>query len=310
MNYIQAKADMIYCFLCHPLIVRHQQLKLKRYIYAIVSGLFLSGPVIADEIIVWNRTYDQTSMIEVLQLALDKTINEGPYQLLRSVDMEQGRAINELQKSKRVHVAAFAPTTEREEAMIAVRVPVSKGLLGFRVCLIRAGEEGMYKNIHSIDDWIKNDLSMGQGTHWPDTQILESNGLKVVKSVRYKPLFHMLKKNRFDCFPRSVNEVQSELENSESEDLALEKYLVFQYRLPTFFFVNINKPLLAERIDRGLNIAIQDGSFDELFNKLHWPTLKKVNLQGRRVIHLSNSFLSEETQKIVGKSELWLNPLK
>lgn len=285
--------------------------KLNRHIFTILSALLLSTPVIAEEkIIVWDRTFDQASMLDVLQLALDKTVDDNSHELVRSVAMEQGRAIHELQKGQRVDVAAFAPTTEREKQAIAVRIPVSKGLLGFRVCLIRSGEEDKFKNINTIEDWINSGLRMGQGTHWPDTPILESNGLKVVKSVRYKPLFHMLEKKRFDCFPRSVNEVLSELETPENNKIALEQYLIFQYRLPTFFFVNKDKPLLAERIQRGLHIAIEDGSFDELFIKHHWRALKKVNLNQRRIIKLDNPYLSEETQHTVNQAELWLNPTR
>lgn len=292
------------------LFFRHQIGRFKQCVCAIAAGLLLSTPVIADEeIIVWNRTYDQASMIEVLQLALEKTSNNGTYKLVRSVEMEQGRVIRELHKSNRVDVAAFAPSIKREEKAIAVRIPVSKGLLGFRVCLIRAGEEETFNKINSIEDWISSGLSLGQGKHWPDTPILESNGLKVVKSIRYKPLFHMLEKKRFDCFTRSVNEVLSELKRPENSKLTLEKHLMFQYRLPTFFFVNKNKPSLAQRIEQGLNIAIKDGSFDELFNKHHQQTLKEVNLKQRVIIKLENPYLSVTTQRIVSRHELWLDPL-
>lgn len=266
--------------------------------------------VAAEEIIVWDRTYDQASMLDVVQLAFKKTSDNTPFRLVRSVEMEQGRVMRELQNSRRVDIAAFAPTPEREQQAIAVRIPVSKGLLGFRVCLIRAGEEDKFKDIRSIDDWLSAGFQLGQGTHWPDTPILESNGLKVVKSVRYKPLFHMLERKRFDCFPRSINEVRSELERPENNKLALEKYLMFQYRLPTFFFVNKNKPGLANRIERGLNIAIKDGSFDRLFNQHHKVTLDKINMKQRKIIKLNNPYLSEETQSIVERSELWLNLLE
>lgn len=281
------------------------------HISLLLSVLLLSAAAIAEEeIIVWDRTYDQASMLDVLQLAFEKTDDSTPYRLVRSVEMEQGRVMRELHKSRRVDIAAFAPTPEREQKAIAVRIPVSKGLLGFRVCLIRAGEEDTFKDVRSIDDWNNAGYRLGQGTHWPDTPILESNGLTVVKSVRYKPLFHMLEKKRFDCFPRSVNEVRSELERPENNKLTLEKYLMFQYRLPTFFFVNKNKPELAKRIERGLNIAIKDGSFDRLFNQHYRETLNKINMKQRKIIKLNNPYLSNETQSIVRKSELWLNPLE
>lgn len=300
---------MMHHFTRRFLFLERLQYRLKwRMRYSIALILLLSAPVLADErVIVWDRTYDQPSMIEMLQLALDKTADKTPYQLVRSLEMEQGRVIEELKKSDLVDVAAFAPTADREDNAIAVRIPVSKGLLGFRVCLIRAGEEGKFEKIHSMGDWLTSGLTIGQGTHWPDTPILESNSIKVVKSVRYKPLFKMLEKKRFDCFPRSVNEVLSEFEKLENDKLVIEQHLLFQYRLPTFFFVNKENLLLAKRIERGLKMAIEDGSFDELFDKYHQDTLKKLNISQRKIISLDNPFLSDETQAIVGKPNLWLD---
>lgn len=261
-----------------------------------------------EKIIVWDRTYDQASMLEVLQLALDHTqADKQPYKIIRSLTMEQGRVLRELESSERIDLAAFAPTPERELQAIPIRIPVSKGLLGFRVCLIRAGQENAFSGIKSLDDWISQGLRIGQGSHWPDTPILEANGITVIKSVRYKPLFTMLEKQRFDCFSRSVNEISSELEGLQTNKFAIEKNLLFVYRLPTFFFVSKHKPELAKRIERGLHLALEDGSFKRLFEKLHGPTLTNLNLKQRKVIYLENPYLSDETRLISNKTELWLD---
>lgn len=274
----------------------------------VVTPLIGNTALATETIIVWDRTYDQASMLQVLQLALDKTANAGNYQLVRSINMEQGRVMRELNNSKLVDVSAFAPSIEREHAAIAIRIPVSKGLLGYRVCLVRAGETDKFKGITTADDWIKSDYLIGQGAHWPDTQILLANGFKVIESVRYKPLFHMLLKHRFDCFPRSINEVLTELKLPENSDLALENNLVFQYRLPTFFFVNKSKPDLANRIEKGLKLAIRDGSFDTLFYKHNKTALKTIDISQRHIIKLNNPYLSPETQSLNQQPELWLNP--
>lgn len=295
--------------LYHTVLTRYLQRGISLCLYTLTCTLLLNQPASAvEEIIVWNRTYDQANMLDVLHLSLAKTATSETDKLVRSKEMEQGRVMTELQKNNYVDVAAFAPTSNRETQAIAIRIPVSKGLLGFRVCLIRKGDEEKFSNINTLEDWINSGLKIGQGTHWPDTPILESNGFEVVKSVRYKPLFHMLEKKRFDCFPRSINEVFSELGLAENSNLALEKHLLFRYRQPTFFFVNIHKPQLAERIERGMNIAIKDGSFDKLFYQHNSAALERINISQRQIIDLDNPYLSEKTQGTSEKPELWLQP--
>lgn len=264
-----------------------------------------------EKITVWNRTFDQPNMLEVLKLALEhtKTLKKND-QLVRSEELEQARVMRHLQRHGNVDVAAFAPTIEREEKTIAIRIPVARGLLGFRVCIVRAGEEHSLKSVKSLEDWNLAGLRIGQGTHWPDTLILEANQLIVEKSSQYEPLFEMLKKKRFDCFARGINEVFSELSRPENNDLALEQNLIFLYRLPTFFFVNKKKPELAKRIERGLQLALKDGSFYKLFTKHHGDTIKKIDFKKRNIIKLTNPYLSEKTKSIANDTRLWFNPLE
>lgn len=266
--------------------------------------------VAAEKIVIWDRTFENPAILDVLKLALDQSSDDNEqYKLVSSHKMEQGRVMRELQKNNDVDIAAFAPTPERERKAIVIRIPVSKGLLGYRVCLVREGEEDTFKNIINLNDWTEQRLRIGQGTNWPDTAILEFNGINVEKSVEYKPLFHMLKKNRFDCFTRSVNEVLAELARPENSTLSIDKHLMFQYRLPTFFFVNKHKPELASRIEKGLALAIENGSFSKLFYNHYSASLKKINFQNRRVIKLENPYLSKETKLITNKPELWIDPL-
>ncbi len=114
--------------------------------------------------------------------------------------MEQGRVVRALADNKFVHVAAFAPSEDREAELIPIRIPVTKGLLGFRVCLVKADNLGKFQDIASLSDWKRKKITIGQGTHWPDTAILESNGLAVIKSSQYQPLFEMLYQKKVRLF--------------------------------------------------------------------------------------------------------------
>lgn len=284
---------------------------IKKHPFPFLLMMLLSLTVQAKEaeIIVWDRLANNPVIYRVLQMALDKTRAEyGPYHLTLSRPMEQGRVMLELAKNQKVNLANFAPTSERETKLLPIRIPVTKGLLGYRVCLIKEGTQSQFDGIHSLQDWKKRGLRVGQDTHWPDTAILEGNGLKVVKSVKYKPLFKMLVKGRFDCFSRSVSEVLPELEKHRAEGIELDNKFALVYRLPTFFFVSRQNPQLAKRLQKGLKAIQVDGSFDSFITATYAPQFKSLGMKQRQPIYLDNPYLSEATQKIVKNPTLWLNP--
>lgn len=74
-----------------------------------------------------------------------------------------------------------------------------------------------------------------------------------------------------------------------------------------YFFVNSNNIELAARIELGLKVAIEDGSFDKYF--LTHPgsaeTLKKSNIKKRKVFYLDNPVLPPKTP--VGNKKLWIS---
>lgn len=60
----------------------------------------------------WNLLLDHPNpaVVQLLRLSLDLTVPEyGPYQLVSSPQMEQGRAVKELRSGELVQVGVFAP---------------------------------------------------------------------------------------------------------------------------------------------------------------------------------------------------------
>lgn len=132
---------------------------------------------------------------------------------------------------------------------------------------------------------------------WPDSKILKASGISVVKSTGYSTLFSMLEGERFDYFPRGVNEPWAEVKAHKEKNLEVEKTLIIQYPAPIYFFVNKNNHKLAFRIERGLRMAIADGSFERLFRS--HPANEEVftlaNIQNRRIFKLKNPLLPSQT---------------
>jgi len=117
----------------------------------------------------------------------------------------------------------------------------------------------------------------------------------------------MLDGGRFDAFPRGASEPFVEVKKYPSLRLKVEDNLVLQYTMPFYLFVNKGNKNLARDLELGLNRAIEDGSFEEVFLKN--PTVKdmleQARLNQRRVIHLDNPTLPIETP--LDRANLWID---
>jgi len=82
--------------------------------------------------------------------------------------------------------------------------------------------------------------------------------------------------------------------------LVIEQSLMLYYPAPIYFFVNSVDTELADRIARGLTIAINDGSFNELF--LSTPGFKKgyEEIAGKR----RRIFELEQTHELSASDKL------
>ncbi len=243
--------------------------------------------------------------IDMLRLALDKTsdMDDSSILVMSEKTMYQKRALEQLKRAQGIDVVWTMTSTKREAELQAVRIPLLKGLLGYRIFIIRKGEEPRFAGIQTLDDL--KQLTAGQGRDWPDTQILRANGIKVVDSINYDGLFGMLQYKRFDYFPRGVNEAWAEVKAHPDKNLVVEKTLLLQYPAPIYFFVNKQNNKLADRLERGLRIAIKDGSFEQLF-KNH-PANKEIfeltKIDKRNIFRLQNPFLPQATP--LAEKALW-----
>jgi len=90
--------------------------------------------------------------------------------------------------------------------------------------------------------------------------------------------------------------------------LAVEKDMLIYYPTPGYIFTSKNNLTLADRLERGFRIALQDGSFDKIF--YNHPGIKEAlergNLKNRRIFNLENTSLPEETP--LNDKKLWYVP--
>jgi len=234
--------------------------------------------------------------LALLKLALDSTVEEdGPYFLKEKyVNVSQKRGLAFLEKGKQIDIAILAANYEREEKFLSVKIPILKGLLGYRIAIIRKNDQALFGNIETLEQ-LRRKFVAGFGSHWADMEILQFNQLPVVGVAVYKNLFKMLSKKRFQYFPRGINEIWNEVEERREShpDLSVEKSIALYYPYVVYFYVNKNNWNLANRIERGLNKTLQSGEFKKLFLKFHQKSIEKSNLKNRKMFRLKNPTLPD-----------------
>jgi hypothetical protein len=174
--------------------------------------------------------------LRLLGLALQKS--GVAFDLWASKDrMVQGRAITEVvARSGRVDIVWSMTSREREQLVLPIRIPIYKGLIGWRLPLVHRDQLNLFAGVKNLDGM--RGFEAGQGHDWPDTDILRSNGLAVQTSPNYEGIFLKLKAKRFDYFPRSVAEIWAEADLHAGNGIVIDPWIALHYPAAFYFFVN------------------------------------------------------------------------
>ncbi len=258
--------------------------------------------IYANEVILINRPlsvkdnrykYPEILLKKILDVTAD---NYGIAHIQHAkLEMKRDRIFINLIEGTKIHVMAEAPKPGWESQLIPVRIPIRKGIQGFRTFLILKKNQIMLSKIKTIEEFKK--IPTGSGQQWSTTRVLTENGFNVVTGVDYEGLFKMLMKDRFITFGRGINETSVEYAQRKNiyPDLAIEQNLLLYIPLPTYYFVTPKKPELAERIEKGLITLIDNGTFDVFFNQHFGEIIKNANLSKRKIFKISNPNLSSLT---------------
>jgi hypothetical protein len=190
---------------------------------------------------------------------------------------------------------------QREQQATTIYIPLERGLAGFRLCLIKKISQNLFFDINTLRDFRRRKLSIGVGAHWPDKDILTFNRLPVTTSPIESNLYSMLDVGRFACLSRSVKEASESVKSQNHLDLEVEQNIAFIYPLADFIYISKMETRLAERIEKGLKIAIENGQFYALFEKHYKQLLLKYNLYGRKLFFLKNENLSEKAKNAINQ---------
>ncbi|CAM3801144.1 substrate-binding periplasmic protein [Roseateles saccharophilus] len=215
--------------------------------------------------------------------------------------LTQKRAIFELARSGGTLDVLWTMTSvEREQQARPVRIPIYRGLNGWRLLLASAETAARMREVRTLAELRR--FSLVQRLEWPDTNILQANGLDVIESASFDAMFKQLRLGRADAFPRSVKEIWRELEH-QGRGLTVVPDICLHYPAATYYFVAPGNTELAAAIEVGLQRLRVSGELERLLLKHHGEDLARARLGSRRVIELSNPLLPPQTP--LDKPELW-----
>jgi hypothetical protein len=210
------------------------------------------------------------------------------------LSMNRTRALTSLVQGKNLHVMAEAPKPEWNEKLLVVRIPIRKGIQGFRLFLSKNEHKARLSQIYTFEEFKL--LPTGSGKQWSTTSALQQAGFNVVKGIDYEGLFGMLMRKRFITFGRGINEIFEEFDQRHSalNELIIDERFLLYIPLPTYFFVTPTKPELRNRIELGLKRLITSGEFDKIFEAEFSDLIKKAKLDKRIKFSIPNPNLSEK----------------
>jgi len=239
---------------------------------------------------------------KVLQAALEATVPRwGPFSMSASGPMSERRQILEMQKPDgEINTLLLDTTAQLERDLLPVRIPVDRGLLGYRVFLIRAEMQERLAQVRTLDQ-LKT-FVVGQQYGWSDVEVYRAAGFRVVTASKYEHLFSMLVGGRFDLLGRGVTEVLPEFRQygRRLPGMAIESTLLLHYPLPVFFW----QPKTGEgrkraaRIEEGLKIIAASGQFDMLYHATFDPMIRELGLGQRHLLRIDNPLVPPASRNL------------
>lgn len=195
-------------------------------------------------------------------------------------------------KDEELNVFWAAGTLEYQmPELFAIKIPLIKGLAGCRL-LMESKDKPLSKE--RLVDY--SALTFGLRHDWVAREIFEYNKLHIQTALNNKTLMLTLGAGRYDAIPVAADQIKNLLEANEgvAENFSVSELAIFQFPLPTIYYVNSNYPALAHALERGLIALKENGIFDSLIKKHFKYQLDILKNTKFATITLENPFLLKD----------------
>lgn len=253
----------------------------------LLLGALLAVPVQAVELSlrVMSRTgqsqayYHALLVLALAQQGVKVKLSEAP-------DMPNARA-EPLLESGQLDVHWFIRTPARDRRFLLVAHPLTDGLIGWRIPMVRAANAEAYAKLRTLADWQRSGKVAAMGFGWADAGIWQHNRLPEAQQRLTVPDLYRLvaSGNRgVDYFPRGSIEVG--LEQDMRAGLVPAPGVVLVYPQDFYFYVSPARPQLQNLLQKALQQAEQSGLRHSLFQRHYGAGLAELALASRQVIQL------------------------
>lgn len=244
---------------------------------------------------------------QTLKLALEKSGNSYTVTVDKPT-VNQDRAAAMLE-SGQIDVMDTGVDKEFSARFDPIYRPMDRGLLGWRIFIIRKDRELAFAKVKTLEDLRK--YIAGQGINWPDGAILKSAGIKIQFAPHVKNLISMVDKKRFDFLPLGIEEAYGflRLYGNGSPNLTVERTLVLVYPYGNLFYIKKGNPKLKAAIEKGMDTALKDGSLQKLLEShaMFRDAFGLADIKHRKIIKINNQNLPDEFKKI--DTAWWYYPI-
>lgn len=177
--------------------------------------------------------------------------------------------------------------------------PFMQEKLGLRKCITLKKYLPRFQKVNTEADFVA--LRVGQQRGWVDINVYQHRGVTVAESEDYSSMFAMLERDRFDCLPMSVLEIDRVIRDQKDNypTLVIVPSLYIFYPIPVYLGVTRYKPELVERLARGFDELFADGTANRLFLRHYASADTQLQDQNPRLVVLKNPVISEQRNQAI-----------
>ena len=287
---------LVGAFLIQPRLVERRALVDDQHILTVAEVKALPEGVLA---VVLDRSQGQDQSdfrYQLLKLVMERSGR--PYSIgLSEQTISQDEAIaaldqpglNQSRNPMAISVGLYGAGLELNRRLQPVPIPVTGGILGLRAGWTHRDEVERMASVRSLNDL--RDIVLLQGLGWSDVDVFDASGMRTF-TARSDDLFRLVDNRRVHLFPRGIAELERDalIVRDTAASTQLDPHLLVAYPFAGFFYVSRSNPALADAIQLGFERAIDDGSYQELVERLILtPWLRRhLQLANRSVVVLPN----------------------
>lgn len=224
--------------------------------------------------------FQELLVASLAQAGVDVRLQEAP-------DMPNARAESLLAQGQ-LDIHWFIRTPARDRRFLLVSQPLTDGMIGKRIPMVRPASIGSYARLRTLADWQRSGKVAAISFGWADVAIWQHNGLAVAtQRLAIPELYRLVASGQrgMDYFPRGSIEVTAE--KSLHAGLVPLPGVMLVYPQDFYFYVSPARPQLQALLQQVLQQAEQSGLRQRLFQHYYGAALAELSMEKRQAIYLT-----------------------